>query len=395
MVKVRATVTRSDWNPKTGVGDLHETDVCSDKEWECECEEKERDERKGKQQGCFLPLFSTAPQSPSNSEACPVFKEHATLIDISPLLGKVTSAALKFDLGQRDQIEGRGAGECEWQLLTRGHELDIGLRILSKESVEFKQRTMEMKGIQVLVCERSECASARMAELERKCTSLGVGLNETGQAKEQRMGDGAAGSSASKPGMHRGVKVLTAVLGPAVIKNHTHLGPVIRNLTDQLFKRQPMTLHAIKWRKVSWSLVKNTGVLMANVIQAQPSALIVQTSHQSNWSTGLCNVCADISVCCCGLFCMPCLQCQTTSNFGEGCCLPLLDPCILSGSSLSPVSLAMRAAIRERYGIQGSICDDCCVLCCCFYCAWCQMAREVQIRSKHGTTYVAVNQVVR
>ncbi|MBN3289487.1 CNFN protein, partial [Polypterus senegalus] len=134
---------------------------------------------------------------------------------------------------------------------------------------------------------------------------------------------------------------------------------------------------------------------MANVIQAQPSALIVQTSHQSNWSTGLCNVCADISVCCCGLFCMPCLQCQTTSNFGEGCCLPLLDPCILSGSSLSPVSLAMRAAIRERYGIQGSICDDCCVLCCCFYCAWCQMAREVQIRSKHGTTYVAVNQVVR
>ncbi|KAG2456410.1 DPOD3 polymerase, partial [Polypterus senegalus] len=46
MKKVRLVVTGSDRNPKSWVVDLPETDECSEKEWECECEEKERHERK-------------------------------------------------------------------------------------------------------------------------------------------------------------------------------------------------------------------------------------------------------------------------------------------------------------------------------------------------------------
>nr|XP_032833193.1 cornifelin-like [Petromyzon marinus] len=78
---------------------------------------------------------------------------------------------------------------------------------------------------------------------------------------------------------------------------------------------------------------------------------------------------------------MLCLNCRMAKDFGECFCLP-----ILPGSSM-----ALRTAIRERYHIQGSICDDCVMLTFCFCCATCQMAREI----KHQTTQPGPMQIVR
>ncbi|XP_066578748.1 cornifelin homolog [Amia ocellicauda] len=57
---------------------------------------------------------------------------------------------------------------------------------------------------------------------------------------------------------------------------------------------------------------------------------------------------------------------------GESCCLPWLLP----GTG----EIAMRTAIRERYGIRGNILDDASMLCWCHCCTLCQMAREVRVR---------------
>ncbi|KAG8431254.1 hypothetical protein GDO86_019178 [Hymenochirus boettgeri] len=54
-----------------------------------------------------------------------------------------------------------------------------------------------------------------------------------------------------------------------------------------------------------------------------------------------------------------------------------------------PISMAMRASVRERYRIPGSICDDCCMLYWCYSCSWCQMAREIKKRKQPMTFITA------
>ena len=53
---------------------------------------------------------------------------------------------------------------------------------------------------------------------------------------------------------------------------------------------------------------------------------------------------------CLGLWCPCFLRCQVTSGLGESHCLLMLD-CIIGGL-ISPISLALRSTLRERYRIQ-------------------------------------------
>ncbi|XP_075457153.1 PLAC8-like protein 1 [Ascaphus truei] len=95
---------------------------------------------------------------------------------------------------------------------------------------------------------------------------------------------------------------------------------------------------------------------------------IVQTG--GDWSTGLFSAFSDKTVCACGLFLLPCLECHLTRIYGECPCFPLLPGSLL----------ALRVGIRERHKIQGTMCEDWLAVYCCWPFAVCQMARELKRR---------------
>ncbi|KAE8278932.1 hypothetical protein D5F01_LYC22514 [Larimichthys crocea] len=81
------------------------------------------------------------------------------------------------------------------------------------------------------------------------------------------------------------------------------------------------------------------------VIHAQPKSMVQEAGQ---WSTGLCECYKDVGDCCFALCCLPVFTCKVTRAVGACPCLPLLD-CI---GCVPPASLAMRASVRQRYGIQ-------------------------------------------
>ncbi|KAM7012641.1 cornifelin homolog A-like isoform 1-T2 [Tautogolabrus adspersus] len=119
------------------------------------------------------------------------------------------------------------------------------------------------------------------------------------------------------------------------------------------------------------------------------------------WETGLFGCSEEIGTCCYGFWCCPCLACTVSEKFGENPCLPLYDFCISStlaalGLPLfaPPAGLSLRAAMRNRYGIKGSLCEDIAIACCCGSCSWCQMHRELKHRKKKPTVVNVQNATV-
>ncbi|XP_054908192.1 uncharacterized protein LOC129374026 [Poeciliopsis prolifica] len=108
------------------------------------------------------------------------------------------------------------------------------------------------------------------------------------------------------------------------------------------------------------------------------------------WKSGLFDCFEDVSTCCYGFWCCPCLACTVSRRFGENPCLPLCDilTCCtipLGGTpfTIPPAALALRASIRVKRGLQGSLCTDLVASCCCVWCSWCQMHRELKDDTPH------------
>ncbi|KAI4829224.1 hypothetical protein KUCAC02_023281 [Chaenocephalus aceratus] len=106
------------------------------------------------------------------------------------------------------------------------------------------------------------------------------------------------------------------------------------------------------------------------------------------WSSALLDCFEDINTCCYGFWCGPCLACTVSGRFGENYCFPLCDIVPLCTSAIigipicvPPAVLSTRAAMRNRYHIKGSLCNDVAVSCFCQWCSWCQMHRELKYRN--------------
>uniref|UniRef100_A0A3B4WNC1 Cornifelin homolog A-like n=1 Tax=Seriola lalandi dorsalis TaxID=1841481 RepID=A0A3B4WNC1_SERLL len=115
--------------------------------------------------------------------------------------------------------------------------------------------------------------------------------------------------------------------------------------------------------------------------------------QQTEWNSGLCDCFENTSTCCYGFWCCPCLACTVSERFGENRCLPLCDVCspaVMTACGIPifvpPASVALRASLRNRYNIKGSICKDIIASCFCVSCVWCQMHRELKARKKNTIT---------
>ncbi|KAK2882220.1 cornifelin homolog B-like [Channa argus] len=111
------------------------------------------------------------------------------------------------------------------------------------------------------------------------------------------------------------------------------------------------------------------------VTQPQP-VMVAQDSEE--WGSKICDCCQDVPECCFAFWCCPCFACTISKKYGECLCLPLLD---IFGGLISPITMSMRVSMRQRYGIKGTMCNDCVCSTFCTSCVWCQMSREMKRRN--------------
>ncbi|XP_054612086.1 cornifelin homolog B-like isoform X2 [Dunckerocampus dactyliophorus] len=117
--------------------------------------------------------------------------------------------------------------------------------------------------------------------------------------------------------------------------------------------------------------------MTSKMVITQPEPIMVH-QDSSEWGSEICDCCNDVPMCCFAFWCFPCFACITTKKYGQCLCLPLVD--MSMGALVPPVAMSMRVSMRHRYGIRGTMCNDCVCTTFCRPCIWCQMAREMKER---------------
>ncbi|KAJ8275420.1 hypothetical protein COCON_G00071720 [Conger conger] len=117
-------------------------------------------------------------------------------------------------------------------------------------------------------------------------------------------------------------------------------------------------------------------VTMTTTLVIEQPKPVTDAVENSQWSSGVFDCWGDMNTCCFVFWCCPCFACKTTREYGQCLCLPLLDICGI----VPPITFAMRVSLRERYGIKGTMCNDCMCATCCRACTWCQISREMKKR---------------
>ncbi|CAB1351590.1 unnamed protein product [Coregonus sp. 'balchen'] len=116
---------------------------------------------------------------------------------------------------------------------------------------------------------------------------------------------------------------------------------------------------------------------MSNKMVIQQPNQFVQAITSNRWSSNICDCTQDMSSCCFAFWCFPCFSCITAREAGECLCLPLLD----SFGVIPPATMSMRVGMRQRYGIEGTMCNDCVYSFFCGPCTWFTMATNVIINN--------------
>ncbi|KAA3462715.1 cell number regulator 2 [Gossypium australe] len=104
---------------------------------------------------------------------------------------------------------------------------------------------------------------------------------------------------------------------------------------------------------------------------------------ESPWSTGLCDCCSDVSVCCMTIFC-PCITFGRSAEIinkgtcGESCLLYCLLHHITAVLPSIFYGCIHRRRLRGQYGLKQSPCNDFLVYCFCHYRALCQEYRQLK-----------------
>ncbi|KAL3654385.1 Protein PLANT CADMIUM RESISTANCE 11 [Castilleja foliolosa] len=101
------------------------------------------------------------------------------------------------------------------------------------------------------------------------------------------------------------------------------------------------------------------------------------------WSTGLCNCCDNVSICCLTCWC-PCITFgriaeivdRGSTSCGVSGALYSMIMCVSGCACL--YSCFYRSKLRGQYFLEERPCTDCCVHFCCETCALCQEYRELQ-----------------
>ncbi|XP_022536777.2 cornifelin homolog isoform X1 [Astyanax mexicanus] len=126
-----------------------------------------------------------------------------------------------------------------------------------------------------------------------------------------------------------------------------------------------------------WRKSRRRSRAMTTKVVITPPSMVLESRVSDEWGSGICDCCDDVPECCFAFWCCPCFACIKTKEYGQCLCLPLLDICGI----VPAATLSMRVSMRHRYGIKGTICNDCLIATCCTSCAWCQMSREMNKRS--------------
>ncbi|XP_039253117.2 placenta-specific gene 8 protein-like [Styela clava] len=127
--------------------------------------------------------------------------------------------------------------------------------------------------------------------------------------------------------------------------------------------------------------MQQTGYTPVPVVAVQPAptmetttTVVVTQPTEIEWSSGICYCFDDIKSCCCSLWLGNCFYACLAKRMGDNCCVGCSGypaGCVPGGH------LAMRSAFRNKHGIQGTICDDCCISTFCLPCGMCQLSREM------------------
>ncbi|KAJ6491132.1 PLAC8-domain-containing protein [Mycena sanguinolenta] len=122
----------------------------------------------------------------------------------------------------------------------------------------------------------------------------------------------------------------------------------------------------------------------------------LDSNGKREWSHGLCGCFEDFGTCCYACWCPCIVHGKNTQRLGHlnsngrpdgdggSCCSgSCFGYCLLASCGLQWIlQCSARGDTRQRYGIDGGGCGDCCTTFCCSLCDLVQVSREIELEEK-------------